>query len=111
MSRSTISRIKDAALQKAILMMLRPRLERYGEIRNFSLDTSARRLSAELILLGDSSPLIISEAQYRVEKKADETILIFHSMKVSKEWVQNLLDDHFPELPVKIPDFVRPLID
>ena len=49
MSRSFLSRAKDAALQKAVRALLRPKLERYGELRGFELDTSAKRMTAEKI--------------------------------------------------------------
>ena len=105
-----IARAKDAALKKAVLLLLRPKVERYGEIRQFTLDTSAKRLSAEIILRGDPLPLIISEARYRIEKSKGQALLIVHGIKVSREWLQNLLDDQFPDIAVKIPEFVRPLL-
>ena len=102
-----IDRAKDAALKKAALLLLRPKVERYGEIRQFTLDTVAKRLSAEILLRGDPLPLIISEAQYRIEQNHGQAMLILYEIKVSREWLQNLLDDHFREISVKIPDFVR----
>src|SRR5258705_2639110 len=41
-SRSLLSRAKDAAFEKAVLMFLRPKVERYGEILELSLDSSAK---------------------------------------------------------------------
>jgi hypothetical protein len=102
-----LDRAKDAVLEKMVLRVLRPKVERYGEIRKFSLNTSTRRISAEVSLLGDPLPLVISEAQYRIVEKQGQTMLILHNVKVSREWLQNLLDDRFREIPIKIPDFVR----
>lgn len=104
------SRIKDAALEKAILMVARPKIERYGEIRTLSLDTTAKIISAEIKLRGDAIPVNITEAHYQLEQAGQETFLILHHVKVSREWVQNLLDDHFPQIRLKIPDYVVPLI-
>ena len=100
-------RAKKAALEKAVLLLLRSKVERYGEIRSFSLDTSAKEFSAEIELRGDPETIVVSEAHYRIESKGPQTVLILHRMKVSREWVQNLLDDHFPEITIKTPDFVR----
>jgi hypothetical protein len=102
-----IDRAKDAVLEKMVLRVLRPKAERYGEIRKFALNTSTRQIRAEISLRGDALPLIISEAQYRIEQRQGQTRLILHSVKVSREWLQNLLDDHFREIPIKIPDYVR----
>jgi len=106
-----ISRLKDAALEKALLMLLRQKAQRYGEVRALRLDTSAKRFSAEIKLNGDLEPLTVSEAYYRVQKQGDQTIVIVYNVKVSKEWAQNLLDDYFREIPFKVPEFVRPLIE
>ena len=102
-----IARAKDAVLEKAVLRLLGPKVERYGEIRKFALNTSARQISGEISLRGDALPLIISEAHYRIEQSKGQTLLVLHGVKVSREWVQNLLDDHFREISVEIPDFVQ----
>jgi hypothetical protein len=101
------SRAKDAALEKAVLFLLAPKVERYGEIRRLKLDTSGKKLSAEIMLRGESSPLSISEAQYRIEQKRGHTLLIVYDIKVSREWLQNLLDDELPEISIKVPDLAR----
>jgi hypothetical protein len=111
MKKSTwLSRAKDTALEKALVMLLRPKFERYGELRQFALDTAEKTLSAEILLRGESAPLIISEARYRIETRAEDSYLVLHSVKVSKDCLQNLLSDHFPEIRLKIPDFVKALI-
>src|SRR5207249_9553169 len=98
------ARAKDAALGKTLLLLLGPKVERYGEIRRFRLDTSAKKLSAEIMLRGESLPLIISEAHYRIEQKRGQTLLILHGIKVSREWLQNVLDDQLPEISIKVPE-------
>jgi hypothetical protein len=108
---STIRRIKDAALEQALLVWLRSRVARYGEVRWIKLDTAERVLSAELQLRGDPEVVTISEARYRIESRAGETRMVIHGIKISREWAQNLIDDFFRELPVKIPEFVKPLVE
>jgi hypothetical protein len=111
MFNSALSRAKDAALERAILVLLGPKLTRYGEIQQLTLDTSARRLSAVLLLHGDPSALIISEARYDIQRQGDEALLVFHSVKASRPWVQNLLEDHLHRFPLKLPEFVRRLLE
>jgi hypothetical protein len=105
-----LSRLKDAALEKALLAFLRPKIERYGEIRNLTLDTSEKIVAAELQLLTEPVPIVVSRARYRLEQRAADTFLIIYDVKISKEWAQNLLDDYFREIPIKIPELVRGLI-
>jgi hypothetical protein len=111
MKRSAFGRLKDAGLEKALLLLLGPKLERYGEIHRLKLDTAARRVSAEILLLGESEPVRIEEARYRVERRDKENYLVVHSVRISRPWVQHLLEDHLPEISVKIPDGVRVLIE
>jgi hypothetical protein len=110
MKRTFISRTKDAALRKALLHFLRPRFERYGEIQELEVDTTAKVVTAEISLKGEPFPFVISEARYRIERKGEESWIIFHGLKVSKEWVQNLLDDQFPEISVKMPKVLEMLL-
>jgi len=110
MPRSLLSRAKDAALQKAVEAFLKPKLDRYGELKEFNLDTSAKRLTAELLLHGDSTPLIVTEALYRLEQDCGQWFVVVYGIKTSKPWVQHLLEDYFPELKFKVPELVRGLI-
>jgi hypothetical protein len=109
--RKWLARAKDLALEKALVVFLRPKIERYGEVRAFTLDTAEKSLSAEIMLRGESAPLVISDARYRIEQHGDETMLVFHGVKASKEWVQNLLDDQFQEIRVKVPEVVKALLE
>jgi len=105
-----LARLKDAALEKTLLAFLRPKLERYGDVYSLTLDTSAKIVTAEIRLHGDPESITVSQARYRVEQKGPDTFLIVHDVKISKEWAQNLLEDHFREIPIKIPDLVQNLI-
>jgi hypothetical protein len=104
------SRIKDAALEKAILLVVKPKLERYGEIRSLNLDTTEKVISGEIKLIGEPIPVSISEAHYNLEKVGEDNYLIVTGIKVSREWAQNILDDHFPAIRLKIPEYLVPLI-
>jgi len=108
--RSPLQQLKDAALEQALLLFLRPRFERYGEITTLTLDTSQKVLTAEVRLRGESSPLEVHEAHYRAEQRDGETRVIIYDVKVSREWAQHLLEDHFREISIKIPPLLRALV-
>jgi hypothetical protein len=105
-----LRRLKDAALEKAVLMFARPKFERYGELRSINVDTRSKVLKAEILLKGEEEPVTISRARYRLESKGDQKLLVVYDIKISREWAQNLLEDRFPELPIEIPDFVSSLL-
>ncbi len=110
MNASGFSRLKDAALEQAVLLLLRPWFQRYGEILSLRLDTSARLIHGQVRLHGDPAPLTVTEARYRLEQRGAGTMLIVHDVKVSREWAQNVLDDHFREIPVKVPEVLKLLL-
>ena len=99
MIRSPLRKLKDAALEKAVLVFARSRFERYGELRWLNVDTAGKVLSAEVLLKGESEPVTVSQAKYRLESKGAQKLLVLYEIKVSKEWAQNLLEDRFPEFP------------
>ena len=111
MPRSLLGKAKDAAIAKAVLLLVRPKVERYGEILKFELNSKAKVMNGEVRLRGEDGFLVVSEAQYRVEHAGEDTVLIVHNIKVSKEWVQHLLEDFVPEIRLKIPKMVSQLID
>jgi len=98
-------------LEKALLLFLRPRLKRYGELSHLTLNTSEKIFTAEINLLGDSVPITISQARYRVEKEGSHDVLVVYDVKLSREWAQNLIEDHFDEARLKVPDSLRPLFE
>jgi hypothetical protein len=106
-----ISRAKDFAIEKALILFLRPKVKRYGDLRRLSVDTTSKILTAEIRMLGDPLPLEATEVHYRVEESTTGLIIIFFDFKLSKEWIQNLVDDQFPEIRLPIPDFIKPLIE
>jgi hypothetical protein len=106
-----ISRLKDTALQKGLIFFLRPKLKRYGELRHISIDTSKKVLTLEIDLLGEAAPLTVSQAHYRLEKEGARMFLIIHDVRISKPWIQHLVEDHFPEARLKVPESLRGLLN
>ena len=105
-----ITRLKDTALEKGLLFFLRPKLKRYGELRHLTVNTSKKVLTLEIHLLGESGPLTISQAHYRLEKDGPQMFLIIHDVKISKPWIQHLVEDHFPEARLKVPESLHGLL-
>jgi hypothetical protein len=110
MSRSPLSRLKDAALEKTVLLLLRSKIERYGELRSLKVNTTDKQLAGEIRLLGDPIPIEITQARYRLEGDGEACRLIFFEVQTSKPWLQHLIEDRFPEFSVPVPGYVRTLL-
>jgi hypothetical protein len=108
--RSLVQQLKDSALEQGLLLFLRPRFERYGEIKSLSLDTSEKLLTAEILLRGETTPLQVHQARYRTEQKGGEIQVVIYDLKLSREWAQNLIDDRFREIPLKLPAMLKGLV-
>ncbi len=104
------SNAKNAALEAAASALLRSKIEPYGELQRLSVDSDARTFSGEILLRGDTAPISISEGHYRVEDRDGRPCVVVYGVKVSREWIQNAIDDHMPELAVKVPEFVRSML-
>jgi hypothetical protein len=106
-SRSFVSLLKDAALEKAALRYIQPKIAKYGEITRFSVNTSTQELGAELQLHGETTPLTISKANYRLEGDGEETTLVLYNVKISRDWMQKAIKDYLPEIRVRVPSALR----
>jgi hypothetical protein len=105
-----ISRLKDTALEKGLLFFLRPKLKRYGELRQLTIDTSKKVLTLEIDLIGEPAPLTVSQARYELERDGTRLFLVIHDVKISKPWIQHLVEDHFPEARLKVPESLHGLL-
>jgi hypothetical protein len=98
------------ALEQAVARVLGSRLERYGELRRLSIDAAERTFNGEVLLRGETESIHITDGRYRIEERGGEPFVAVYGVKVSKEWAQNLIDDHVPETSFKVPDFLRSFI-
>jgi hypothetical protein len=103
------SKAKDAALTQAILKIAAPKLERYGELCQFNLDSAKRTFSVEALLKGEGEPVVL-EGVYRIEERDGQVFVVLREIRISREWAQRLLDDHMPEIRLKAPEFVGSLL-
>jgi hypothetical protein len=98
--------IKERAFERAVLLFARTKLQRYADLRQLEVDTREKVFRAEFLLQGESEPVVVSRARYRVEIRGKRKMLILFDIHISRDWAQNLLDDRFPEIPIAIPEFV-----
>jgi len=107
---SALGRLKDIALEKGLAHFLRPKLARYGELKSLNVNTAKKSVSAEIQLLGEETPLVISNAHYRLEPEGERLFVAIHDVIVSRPWLQNVIDDHFDELRLEIPSSLRTMV-
>ncbi len=90
---ATLIHGKDRALAVlAKLLANRFAIHRYGEMSNFSLDSLAKEIHAELRLKGEKHPIRI-RAFYHLERSEGKQAIVFDTVSTSREWVNLLIGD------------------
>jgi len=94
---------KDAITSRAAQFYVNSRIERYGEVRQLTIDSRQKTVEVVCLLHGDPSPLTVKIEHYRVE--ADGLKKIFHATSISctRTWLQNLLSDYAQNRRIELP--------
>ncbi len=90
---------------------LNGKYERYGQVQELSLDMDNRTIEALVLLSGEETPITLS-TRYSLAKDADgQPFLNMREVRLSKPWMQALLDDRSPEgIKVKLPPNVAGIL-
>ncbi len=99
---SAIAHGRDRAVSElARLLANRFALARYGEMREFSLDSDAREFRAEFLLRGEDRPVSV-RAAWRLEKEGGATVLTLERVRTSREWMTRLIADRAASQPLRV---------
>ena len=90
---SSFNPAKDFAIEVAIKLWFNQTQQRYGQMTNIQIDSTAKRIQVVLDLKGESTPLQIEVKSYELITKAGETHLELGDIKTSREWLNALLED------------------
>ncbi len=96
---------KDAIISKAIETALKYVLSKYGEVKEFKIDTTKKEINASIHLKGETEISEITIAGYSFTFENDRCGVSFESLNTNKEWFNILAKDFLvgKTLPINNP--------
>ena len=103
---------KDFGSEVGAKFKFNNKYQRYGQMTNIQIDSTAKTLHVELELKGESTSLKIDVASYQLSTESGETFIELGEIKTSREWINQLISDYLsPEKKrFKVPGFVKGLL-
>jgi hypothetical protein len=102
---------KDWLVEKAAVVMINQAvLKPYGTLTALKLDTTARTITAELQLNGETEPVRIEIHEYELIEEEGAAFLVIKSLSTSRSWLTRLASDFGVGRKFKLPDSVRKFI-
>ena len=106
------NKAKDKMVGTAARRMLEAKLNRYGEIQNFSINTSERSMALTFLPTGEEAPLSVNIDEYDIVKTEDGGVAIsLESVSADRPWANNLLEDHVKGMKVPLDGAAAKLVD
>ena len=102
---------KDKAISKALEVLGRQAVSRYGTLCDITLDSHDRKIDIEVLLKGEPSPIRISINRFDIVFEGEQASVILRDITVSREWMKTLAEDILKDRPFRIPRKYAILID
>ena len=95
---------KDNSVSFVVEKMLRTRLEPYGCVSAFSLDSKNNRAALTILLKGETQPVTLDIREYVFAADAQGAYLVVKQAITSREWLTVLVQDLLIGRRLPIPD-------
>ena len=106
------NKAKDKMVGTAARRMLESKLNRYGDIQDFSISTSERNMSLTFLPTGEESPLSVTINEYDIVKTDDGGVAIaLVSVSADRIWANNLLEDHVQGMKIPLDGAAAKMVD
>lgn len=99
-----LSRGKDTGVSFAVERFWEHRFARFGDLQDLHIDSRAKRIRAQILLKGDQEPIILTVDRYEVKTEELHTFFVLREGKVSREWMNLVLQEQAVGKPFPIPE-------
>ena len=89
-----MKKVKDSFLSSIIRRVLSTKIEDYGEIVSFSIDSNDKNIIAEVMLKGEKDTLTIKISQYSILDLGNKKYFTFGDLHTSREWLTILIQEY-----------------
>ncbi len=94
---------KDSMTSSAARAFVNQRIERYGKLDEFRIDSRMKTVTATVALHGESEPITVRVGKYAVEESGGKKYLRVSDCTCNRPWLQNLLIDFAEKRRVELP--------
>lgn len=99
-----LKKLKDKAVSAAATGGLKRKLEGFCEMFKLNVDSSAKVLTVEAMPKGEAEMVRVEVLGYRLEREEGRAVLFFEELRVSRPWMQTLVETFLPEKKFPLPD-------
>lgn len=95
---------KDKSLSKLLLSSARQFLHEYGEVLDLAIDSAARRITVEVLPVGEREPIRVTVTGYGLATDGSgRGYLTFEDVSFSRQWLNLLADRMLPDKRLPLP--------
>jgi hypothetical protein len=84
-------------------LAINAKLQAFGEMSEFSIDTKKKRIRARLELLGEREPIDVEIVRYSLKVKAETTHITIEEATSSRQWLTVALNEFVVGQEIVIP--------
>lgn len=108
------SSLKDNLSSAAAEKFIADYLSKYGKLTSFKINSSSKSIKIGALLHGESSSIDIDILKYNITSSGNKDFFEIIAAKVSKEWMNQVLNDYFLgkklEIPAKYSNMVKKIL-
>ena len=108
--KSLLDKTKGQAVSLAGRQFLSSYLQKYGQMLYFSVQPDTKKISAELLLKGEDTPIKLTLDGYEISGPADKPTLRVAKVSASREWLEVVLREFVEGKPIELPPKAAPLL-
>jgi hypothetical protein len=101
---------KDTSVSFLVEKMLQKKIEPFGRLLEFKLDSRQNGASLKLLLKGETEPVMLWVDEYLLVQSANQISVTVRRARASREWITALLDELLLGKPFIVPEKYAPYV-
>lgn len=97
------SAAKDAMASRAAQSFVNSRISRYGQLQEFKIDSTNRRVESVCKLHGETEPIRVVVERYEIIERNGRKFIEIKACHCERPWLQALLEDYAIDRPIELP--------
>jgi hypothetical protein len=94
---------KDSAISSAMKILAEKYVSGFAHINTLKIDSFNRSLMAEVLLKGETEPIILTIVGYEIITKGEKRLFVPHAVSASRQWIDTLSKEYLQGRTFEIP--------